>query len=799
MSKYGGELQNYESARNVSRSGKSISSRQHKVSNAVRANDQTFRASVIHRKSFDHRNGGASGHTLNRDDLVDMFGGMSVRDRSRLGMDLSTVHEVDNNVGEQGAGDYSTLTNEYDQNYDMQNGDDQAQYATLTQDNMNRFENDDEIDNNQRNSKKNDFLQRFAEPQYEGYDDIYDDDGDGFDSQIQQAMDIKAEENRESPKQTQGIATHTQRNGIRNPFISVPLSKYMIKSGKRQTPRSESMDSFSSLSTSKSVPTATSSTSYTESDSEQSDYSNDFADDELDFSKAALVNKLQQRQKRAEEQASTINRERRMRFRQIRENFNNPDYVESNQKPLSDDFENLDELDSNKLRRFRVVNDIRSNIDMLDRKRSMPVLMKSTDVPLQSAKAIRKYSSTLDLPSRVPISSKIKGARYPPVSLSLKSRPYYNNNNSKDDSADDENENEVNNDENEAYGYADPRQPEEDSSDELTITLADYEKLKRKSHRIDLTKYQESPTKKSWTHHVVTHSLSKNENVQPSHNHHRHRHQRHHKANHEDDFDGLTNTARLSKEGKLKIIRSLGKHKTKQVLPGHLYGEIVYDPDQMKWCGNDEDLLPFESVSKPALIKHYSGLRQQQSEEKLAQKKTQGHVSASNALKSNGKRSPKSTSTHSINKNDENDEFPQVVGNMVYDNKKLRWVSLTGKYEDDPFQNMDDTLASENANTQKITLQQPGSKRPSRLNLKLGTTPRGNFARGRIPSSVSCSSIPNYAQQIQSENPLKIRMDNYKMWKAEETRWMRKVRNWFPSEDDDLSFCYELKSFLDEQ
>lgn len=455
MSKYGGELQNYESARNVSRSGKSISSRQHKVSNAVRANDQTFRASVIHRKSFDHRNGGASGHTLNRDDLVDMFGGMSVRDRSRLGMDLSTVHEVDNNVGEQGAGDYSTLTNEYDQNYDMQNGDDQAQYATLTQDNMNRFENDDEIDNNQRNSKKNDFLQRFAEPQYEGYDDIYDDDGDGFDSQIQQAMDIKAEENRESPKQTQGIATHTQRNGIRNPFISVPLSKYMIKSGKRQTPRSESMDSFSSLSTSKSVPTATSSTSYTESDSEQSDYSNDFADDELDFSKAALVNKLQQRQKRAEEQASTINRERRMRFRQIRENFNNPDYVESNQKPLSDDFENLDELDSNKLRRFRVVNDIRSNIDMLDRKRSMPVLMKSTDVPLQSAKAIRKYSSTLDLPSRVPISSKIKGARYPPVSLSLKSRPYYNNNNSKDDSADDENENEVNNDENEAYGYAD--------------------------------------------------------------------------------------------------------------------------------------------------------------------------------------------------------------------------------------------------------------------------------------------------------------------------------------------------------
>lgn len=83
--------------------------------------------------------------------------------------------------------------------------------------------------------------------------------------------------------------------------------------------------------------------------------------------------------------------------------------------------------------------------------------------------------------------------------------------------------------------------------------------------------------------------------------------------------------------------------------------------------------------------------------------------------------------------------------------------------------------------------------------MRLGAIPRNSVSKTRVPSSVSCSSIPNYAKQIESENPLKIKVESYKMWKAEESRWMRKVRNWFPSQDDDLNFCYELKSFLDEQ
>lgn len=797
MSKYGDELQNFETARNISRNHKNTNSRQRNASGGAKENSHALGTSVIRRKSFDRTNGGTLRYAANGDDLSDIFGGMTVQEKSHLNTDLSTVHEVDAKRGGQRMDD-STVKDGYDQVYDSQNidgDDDKVQYATLTQSNVNKLEDTRNLSKDQRTLKKNDFLRRYAESQYEDYDDIYDETGDGFDSQIQQAIDMKAEEDPELSKQSQDIESHLQHNGIRNPFLSVPVSKYTIKASKRRTPRSESNDSFSSLSTSKSVPTATSSTSFTESDSEQSDYSNDFADDELDFSKAALVKKLQQRQKMAEERAATVNRERKMRYRQMRDSFNKRDYFEDNQKPLSDDFENLDEFNSSKLKRFRIVNRMGLNTDTLDRKRSMPVLIKSNDKPFQSGKTIRKYSSTLDLPSRYPVYSKSKGARYPPVSLSLKSRPYYNNKELVDD---DNEDGENSNDGDDIYSFADP--VPDDSVDELTITLADYEKLKRKSHRIDLTKYQESPTRRRLVHRVPDEQLP-NGNDKSKHNHfHRHHgHQHRYKAEPAENYKGLTNTARLSKEGKLKIIRSLGKHKTKQVLPGHLYGEIVYDPDQMKWCGNDEDLLPFEPVSKPSLIKHYSTLRQHQSQEQFAQAKLQEHASTPSISKQEVQMTPGPMVNDNANKVDDNDGFPQIVGSMVYDNKNLRWVSLTGQYEDDPFENMDDTVASENINNQVSAVPQARHRRSSRTSMRLGAIPRNSVSKTRVPSSVSCSSIPNYAKQIESENPLKIKVESYKMWKAEESRWMRKVRNWFPSQDDDLNFCYELKSFLDEQ
>lgn len=152
------------------------------------------------------------------------------------------------------------------------------------------------------------------------------------------------------------------------------------------------------------------------------------------------------------------------------------------------------------------------------------------------------------------------------------------------------------------------------TSEDLTITYKDYQKLKRKSQRrIDLSKYKEEPSQ----------------------------HKMQHQKRQQQRSPGKSNFDRLTRQGKLRVITVMNKPNTKRVLKGHLYGEVVYDPQKMKWIGNEEELTKFNSINN-----HLQPL-------------------------------PKSAS-------------PQRIGNMVYDEQKLRWVSVNGRYEDDPFD--DDTL-----------------------------------------------------------------------------------------------------------
>lgn len=189
-----------------------------------------------------------------------------------------------------------------------------------------------------------------------------------------------------------------------------------------------------------------------------------------------------------------------------------------------------------------------------------------------------------------------------------------------------------------------------------------------------------------------------------------------------------TKMAKLTREGRLRLIRSLGKPKVKKVINGHLYGELVYDPVLQKWKGNEEELARFESLNKsiPKLI------------------------------------------------NNKKSEIPQVVGDMVYDNKKLKWVHIKGGYQDDPFGDDFD-----------ITFKEPVKKVEAR-----GVSGRLVPSQSTLALSTRLNSQANY---------FKVTPDMYRIWKNEEERWVRKVSNWFPNDSNRHDFKYELKTFLNKQ
>ncbi|GMF05074.1 unnamed protein product [Ambrosiozyma monospora] len=147
----------------------------------------------------------------------------------------------------------------------------------------------------------------------------------------------------------------------------------------------------------------------------------------------------------------------------------------------------------------------------------------------------------------------------------------------------------------------------------------------------------------------------------------------------------------------------------------------------------------------------------------------------------------------------------QVVGNMMYDTQKLRWVSLTGKYEDDPFENIDDSMAMGDSSPSPPKITFPSKSRvPSKSIIPSGAKlQRLSLPASRATSSATSSSSAGGdldARRIEcDEDYFKITNDEYKAWKFEESRWSRKVGNWFPNHDDSFKFCYELKSFLEDK
>lgn len=378
------------------------------------------------------------------------------------------------------------------------------------------------------------------------------------------------------------------------------------------------------------------------SESDHSDYNDDF----IDSANVDLLNNFKQHnQKQQRLAALEIKKLQQQKLQSYKKgnSLQRSAYPIIPQPKYDDDF---DSIDDDKFLKLKV----------MERKKSMPVIpqhqFSTSSSPI---KRVTKYASTLDL-----------------------SQPKFND---EFDNIDDL------------------------TTEDLTITYEDYQKLKRKSQRrIDLSKYKEEPS--SSFHKKSSSKINRTSPVSPS------------KSN----FD------RLTRQGKLKVITVMNKPNSKRVMKGHLYGEVVYDPLKMKWVGNEEELSKFNSINNQSQLL------------------------------------PKSSTQ-------------QRIGNMVYDDQKLRWVSINGKYEDDPFD--DDTIDQEFA---------PPPPPPIK-----------NIKRSKIVPSTSSMSLSN---NLDSHH-FKVTTEMYKHWKHEEDRWVRKVGNWFNENNDELDDLtivrYELKSFLNRQ
>lgn len=439
---------------------------------------------------------------------------------------------------------------------------------------------------------------------------------------------------------------------------------------------------------------------YSESDTENSDYAADydeFKKEEEEIKNINLTQMFKRKQieaiKRAEEEKKFIQAQY-LRTRNNNNNNNNKsiskkshpytemNYGMGNIEDITNDidFEGMNIIDPSKLIRFRT-NSSPIMPTSLGRKKSLPIMRMVTSIN-GSPKKVKKYMSTMDMNSEL---KKIPKSTYTNFNRYTKNEP---------DNFDNLND----------FDY------------DLTITLSDYEKLKRKSQNFDFSKYVENPSQHEQKRKY-------------------HKDSRYKKYIFDNEND--SKTARLTKAGKIKLIRSLGKPKVRKVMPGHMYGEIVYDPQLNKWCGNEEDLFRFDSIGyvKPQLI----------------------------------------TKQESI---------PQVVGNMMYDDKNLRWVSMTGNYEDDPFGDEFDTIINEVNDIEK--------KKPNIV--------KSDFARGFSGKLIPSESSRSLADHLKKrENFYKVTPEMYKNWKTEESRWIRKVGNWFPTEGDSHGFKYELKAFLNQQ
>lgn len=189
---------------------------------------------------------------------------------------------------------------------------------------------------------------------------------------------------------------------------------------------------------------------------------------------------------------------------------------------------------------------------------------------------------------------------------------------------------------------------------------------------------------------------------------------RHHRTGHSSTTSTSKRRKRIDKGPGL--IRQLGQAAA-TTLDG-VNGEMHFNPTKLIWEGNDLDLKKFDSINP----------------------KTPGLI----AFISN--------------------KGVQVVGDMVFDSERLRWVNVSEDQEsNDPFEGLEDLDVSISSNSSTASL------------------PRSNSTVGEFVVGNEFNITDEFLHELQHEDE----------------RWQRKVKGWFsPSEPFDRGYLYEIRHMI---
>ncbi|KAF5094740.1 hypothetical protein D0Z00_003405 [Geotrichum galactomycetum] len=155
----------------------------------------------------------------------------------------------------------------------------------------------------------------------------------------------------------------------------------------------------------------------------------------------------------------------------------------------------------------------------------------------------------------------------------------------------------------------------------------------------------------------------------------------------------------------------------------------------------------------------------------------------------------------------------QIVGDMVFDPAKMKWINLNSDTEQDsdPFEGMDDldvTIGNvavhfsnaspgRNISISSIAQQQP---QPQRMYRAIGGT-RNYTDMSSTTTLSNASSLANSTASTSDEyavgREFDLGLDVLKKFKHEEIRWERKVQGWFPPDEQfNREYLGEIRSMV---
>ncbi|KAL6939716.1 hypothetical protein ACO0RG_003561 [Hanseniaspora osmophila] len=210
-------------------------------------------------------------------------------------------------------------------------------------------------------------------------------------------------------------------------------------------------------------------------------------------------------------------------------------------------------------------------------------------------------------------------------------------------------------------------------------------------------------------------------------------------------------------------------------------GKMIYNPETFKWEGNTDALSEFpenykyKPANRRSSVVKNDGIKLRKSRSTLFSKSTGNKIEA--------------TSTGS------GLQSRKVVGNMQFDSKNQRWVSLHGDSgEIDPFKNIEDHVLAQSSSYGNSRF--PSSGTDSNLKRYVSTSSANGNARASSTGKMYSTSRPQF-------NPtFVISSMKLEVFYHEENKWLDKLGGWINQDlehadsDTRFEYAYEIRNMV---